>query len=90
MELPSCFLKAKESTIVENLGLEDPTGSVKMESSFILKDECKSYLNVGMGEPCAGHVSAMPVSLFSLNVEDSSFDENFGLEDPMGSKHEIF
>ena len=35
MELPSCFLKAKESTIVENLGLDDPTGSVKMERSFM-------------------------------------------------------
>lgn len=28
MEFPSCFLKASESTMVENLGLEDPTGSV--------------------------------------------------------------
>ena len=27
MASPDCFLKASESTMVENLGLEDPTGS---------------------------------------------------------------
>lgn len=31
----------------------------------------------------------MPLSLLSLKVEDSSFDENFGLEDPMGSAHKV-
>ena len=45
------------------------------------------YLNAGIGEPCAGQVMAMPLSLLSLKVEDSSLDENFGLDDPMGSKH---
>ena len=38
-----------------------------------------------MGEPCAGQVRAIPWSFFSLNVDDSSFDENFGFDDPTGS-----
>ena len=44
------------------------------------------YLNEGIGIPCAGHVRATPVPNFLLNADKSTFEENFGSENPIGSK----
>ncbi len=46
---------------------------------------CLSNLNDGIGEPCAGHVRAIPDPDDFLKVKDSWLEENFGLVDPIGS-----
>ena len=44
------------------------------------------YLNDGIGTPCAGHVSAIPIPNFFLNADESRMVENLGFDSPMGSK----
>ena len=50
-----------------------------MQSLFV-------YLNAGTGIPCAGQVRAMPDPSSFLNANESKIEENFGLENPIGSK----
>ena len=45
----------------------------------------KCYLNPGVGEPWAGHVSAISEFATILNARESTMLENFGLADPIGS-----
>ena len=51
-----------------------------MSKSFYL------YLNAGIGIPCAGQVIATPDPSCFLNADESRIEENFGLENPIGSK----
>ena len=44
------------------------------------------YLNAGIGIPCAGQVIATPDPSCFLNADESRIEENFGLENPNGSK----
>ena len=44
------------------------------------------YLNGGIGIPCAGQVRATPEPNFFLKADKSTLEENFGFENPMGSK----
>ena len=85
---PNFFLNAEESRIVENFGFESPIGSkdyVKTKNR-----NCKliffQYLNDGIGIPCAGQVKATPEPNFFLKADKSTLEENFGFENPMGSK----
>lgn len=48
-------------------------------------DHCQTYLNAGMGEPCAGQVRANGSSAFMRRVEDFEIVENFGIALPIGS-----
>ena len=57
--------------------------ALKIKTEFYNKK--LNYLNEGIGEPCAGQVRAMLLPFLSLKVEDSSLEENFGFEDPIGS-----
>ena len=50
-----------------------------------MKPEVLSNLNDGKGEPCAGHVKAIPDPEDFLNVKDSRIEENLGLAEPIGS-----
>ena len=47
------------------------------------------YLNEGRGDPCAGHVIPTPMLEDMVKAEDSNFEENLGLEDPIGSTRYI-
>jgi len=44
-----------------------------------------TYLNEGVGEPCAGQVREIPNPADILKADKSTMDENFGLADPIGS-----
>ena len=44
-----------------------------------------SNLNVGLGDPCAGHVKLAGASNSLLSVDTSLSDGNFGAEPPTGS-----
>ena len=39
----------------------------------------------GRGEPCAGQVIPTPILDAIVNADNSNFEENLGLEDPIGS-----
>ena len=43
------------------------------------------YLKEGRGEPCAGQVIPTPILDAIVNADNSNFEENLGLEDPIGS-----
>ena len=45
----------------------------------------QSNLKPGIGEPCAGQVSATPNPSDFVKVNESNWVENFGLVDPIGS-----
>ena len=81
---PWLFLKADKSRLDENLGLEDPTGSIMISRIDIISQ--KIYLNAGGGDPWAGQVRASPFCSFSLKADSLNLEENFGLDDPTGSK----
>ena len=58
-----------------------------MDGSFFI---CKTpidylYLNAGRGTPCAGLVRAIPDLNSFLKADKSTIDENFGLENRIGS-----
>ena len=43
------------------------------------------YLKEGRGDPCAGQVIPTPILDAIVNADNSNFEENLGLEDPIGS-----
>ena len=44
------------------------------------------YLNEGKGDPWAGQVIPTPILDAIVKADNSNFEENFGFEDPIGSK----
>ena len=85
---PNFFLNAEESRMVENFGFESPIGSKDHEKQKDKNSELIffQYLNDGIGIPCAGQVRATPEPNFFLKADKSTLEENFGFENPMGSK----
>lgn len=55
-------------------------------SSNSLAEQTLLYLYEGIGDPCAGHVRAMPELRVLLKADKSTADENLGFADPIGSK----
>ena len=83
---PWLFLKADKSRLDENLGLEDPTGSIMISRIDIISQEI--YLNAGGGEPWAGQFKAMDFPCCFLKARESTIEENLGFDDPTGSKNQ--
>ena len=69
------------SELVENLGKDIPIGSTEE----VKKIPLKIYLNDGKGDPWAGQVIPTPMFEAIVKADNSNFEENLGLEDPMGS-----
>ena len=75
----------------ENFGFAKPIGSRQIKirncGKYLLIQ--KLYLNAGIGVPCAGHVRAMPSSCLFSKADRDKMDENFGLENPIGSRKHV-
>ena len=68
-----------------NLGAEPPTGSEYKPEMGIISILTSTYLNAGLGDPCAGQViSALDPTVFETR-ERSDWPENLGAEWPTGS-----
>ena len=69
------------------MGFENPSGSkqnnIRNNEAWLKLD---FYLNAGMGTPCAGQVRAIPAPCFFSKADNDNMEENFGLENPIGSK----
>ena len=77
---PSLASKVDDFDVDENFGMDEPTGSAK-EQHLVAK-----YLIFGVGDPWAGQLRLYWIPSLALKASTDDNEENFGAEEPTGSK----